>query len=154
MTECLLCHRPAMSSGSSAGPRVCMQSDGETCRLWQVLNRHTQALTRLKRVREDYAEGVVTNDEFSSEVKEAIRVALDQSIPANSYFIGSWCGGEEGPYAKVVQDRDRLLRERDIADRAVEAARRFIAGGENRSELHVCLEQYDRDRAPRGPLTE
>lgn len=153
METCRLCLRPSVANSgvlsSVPNPRTCSVEDGEVCRLWQVLNRQTDALTRLKRVREDYAEGMITNGELAGEVSECVRAALDLSIPANSYFIGSWCGGEQGEYAKLFRDRERLLRERDIADRVVEVARKLGA-----QELQTVLAQYDRDRAPRGPLTE
>lgn len=124
---CDICKRPIWDGGHALNERECSQSGGEVCKLWQTVQRQAGALIAIKKDCQSHLKGEMNNGSFAARVEDFVRRGLDESIPAHTLYIQSWCGGEQSDYAMACDDRNRLLMERDAANRVVEAARKIAA---------------------------
>lgn len=110
---CDICERPIWDGGHALNERECNKSGGEVCMLWQTVKRQANALIQIRKNEVEWKEGRLTNGERDGLIRDWIRRGLDESIPAHTLFIQSWCGGETSEYAKVCADRNKLIAERD-----------------------------------------
>lgn len=121
---CTNCGRRIWDGGSALRDDRCSAGQvggfgSEACTLHKILRKAFRGLMEIRAAEEAYRAGSTTNGDFAGAVNNSLRRALDEGIPFGSTIVQSWNGGEDSEYARVVEDRDRLLRERDAAASAL-----------------------------------
>jgi hypothetical protein len=125
-THCDTCKRRLWDGGHALSPEECDRPDGENCLLNAAVGRMAKALNDVRKTEQEWAEGLINRGERENRLQEAVRVGLDESIPAGSVFLASWCGGEDSAYARLFRDCNRLLKERDEAVKQHENLRLYL----------------------------
>ena len=152
---CDRCKRPLWDGGHALNERECSEPGGEICRLNEIIGRQYASLLKIRETERRWREGNISRGEREGDVADAVRTGLNESIPAGSIFIQSWCGGEQSDYARLFRASNRLIEERDRANAVVAVAQKIAtctAGGsqiifgdvpeELGTELQAALAEY------------